>query len=196
MSAATPVTANSIRERLRTDKARLREVLAADGAQPGCLWLLPSWQAVWLSRWSHFHFANGRRLLARALWHFNLLLTGADISPMADFGPGLVIRCPLCVVMLGKSGANLTVHGHGGMGGGISAKDIGAGPGLPVLGDNVCLHFSAFVLGPVHIGSGAAIGPRCVVTRDVPEGSVLETAEPRLVRLAGTVGEAVDDEGA
>ena len=46
MSAATPVTANSIRERLRTDKARLREVLAADGAQPGCLWLLPSWQAV------------------------------------------------------------------------------------------------------------------------------------------------------
>lgn len=94
--------------------------------------------------------------------------------------------------MLGKSGANLSVHGHGGMGGGISAEDIGAGPGLPVLGANVCLHFSAFVLGPVRIGDGAVLGPRCVVTRDVPAGGVMEVGEPRLMRIASSEDENVE----
>lgn len=189
-----PITAVQTRARLRVDRERLCALLQESGATTGFLWLYPSWQAVWLHRWSHFHFANGRRLLARALWHFNLLLTGADISPMGNFGPGLLIRCPLGMVMLGKSGANLTAHGHGGLGGGISLEDIGAGPGLPMLGDGVCLHFSAFVLGPVRIGDGAVIGPRCMVTRDVPAGGVLEVGEPRLVRQQGREGTI--DEGA
>ncbi|MBE7421026.1 MAG: Serine acetyltransferase [Rhodocyclaceae bacterium] len=192
MNEGTPISAAQTRERLRADRERVCALLRDSGVKAGCLWLCPSWQAVWLHRWSHFHFANSRRLLARALWHFNLLLTGADISPMGDFGPGLLIRCPLGVVMLGKSGANLSVHGHGGMGGGISAEDIGAGPGLPVLGANVCLHFSAFVLGPVRIGDGAVLGPRCVVTRDVPAGGVMEVGEPRLMRIASSEDENVE----
>ncbi|MCA1971274.1 MAG: hypothetical protein LDL44_00400 [Caenispirillum sp.] len=170
------------RQLLRADRARLLALLGEPEDRRQWLALHPSWQAVWLYRWSHYQFVHGRRLLARLLWHVNLLLTGADISPLADFGPGLVIRCPLCVVLLGKAGANLTVHGHGGIGGGLSSEDIGAGPGLPVLGDDVTLQMRALILGPVRIGSGTCIGPGCVVTRDTLPGTVIEAVEPRLSR--------------
>jgi len=188
--APQAMTRQETRSRLAVDRQRLTAAMREAGQVCGAFWLVPAWQAVWLYRWSYFHFVNGRRLLSRAYWHLNLLLTGADINPLSEIGPGLLLSSPLGVVIVGRLGANVTVYGHVGIGGGLSQKDIGAGSGLPVVEDDVVLHFSAVVLGPVRIGKGARLGARTLVTRDIPSGGVVTLDEPRILRRGST-----DDEG-
>jgi len=172
-------SAAQVRSYLRADRRRLLEILERDaGMRPRLLWLHPSYQAVFLHRWSSFFFSRRHVLIARLLWHLNLLLSGADISPNSRIGPGLVLVHPLTVVLVGRAGRNLTVRGHGGFGGGLDEHDIGAGPGLPVLGDDVSLDFSTRVLGPIRIGNGARIGPGCGVTCDVADGTHRKAAAP------------------
>lgn len=183
-----PISAAATRTRLAADRERLRSFFAArPHLAQGSLWLLPSYQAVYLHRWSHFFFQRGNRLLARLLWHLNLLLTGADISPLADIEGGFVLVYPVCTIVLGKAGRNLTVVGHSGFGGGMSPLDIGAGPGLPVIGDDVWLDLGAFILGPVRVGDGVVIRARSLVTSDVPAGSVVDSSASR-VRKAAEAG--------
>jgi serine O-acetyltransferase len=178
------------RNRLRDDRHRLHEVAKDDPRKGGLLLFNLSYQAAWLHRWSHYFFCRGNRQLARLLWHLNLWLTGADISPISDIGGGLLLLYPLCVILVGKIGRNFTAYGQVGVGGGMSSADIGAGPGLPVLGDNVTLDFGALVLGPVHVHDNARVGGRCVVTGDVPEGATVEGRKPRLRQQHAEIAEA------
>jgi serine O-acetyltransferase len=141
---------------------------------------------VWLHRWSHYHFDRGNRLMARFLWHLNLNVTGADVSPLSDLGPGLVIIEPLSCIMLGKSGRNLTVRAHASFGGGMSREDIGAGPGLPLLGDDVELDFGSVILGPLRVGSRTYVGPRCVVHTHIEEDSRVLPPAPRIRKAVET----------
>ena len=114
MATAEPITASLTRARLQADRCRLQAHLAQNAhATSLSLWLTPSYQAVYLHRWSHYHYLRGHRLLARALWHLNLLLTGADISPLTDIEGGLLIVHPLANIMLGRAGRNLTAGNHG-----------------------------------------------------------------------------------
>ena len=135
-----------------------------------------------LHRYSHWLHEGGHPLLARLVWHLDLWLTGADISPASDLGEGLLIVHPFAVTISGNAGRNLTIEGWGGLGGALATNDIGAGPGLPVLGDDVRLDRSAMVLGPVRVGDGARIGPGCTVVRDVEAGAQVAAPEPRVRR--------------
>lgn len=190
MTPIGPISAGETRSRLAADRARLREFLSTrpDGARTA-LWLLPSYQAVWLHRWSHYFFRRGNRWVARLLWHLNLLLTGSDIAPLADLGGGFVLVYPVCTIILGKAGRNLTVVGHSGFGGGMSSLDIGAGPGLPMFGDNVHLELGAFVLGPVRIGHNVIIRARSLVTMDVPDGCEVASNPSRIRKRASGLEE-------
>ncbi|GMV02722.1 MAG: hypothetical protein KJZ98_10560 [Burkholderiaceae bacterium] len=185
-----PIDRDQTRRRLVRDRERLRSLLSRrPEGEPRRLWLHPCYQAAWLHRWSHFHFARGNRLRARSLWHLNLLLTGVDISPISDLDGGLVLLNPAGTVIVGKAGENLTVHGRVGIGGGLSPDDIGAGPGLPVLGVDVTLGFGACVLGPVRVGSRTVIEPGVIVHRDLPDDTVERSPASRRVR-AGSTGAA------
>ena len=113
------------------------------------------------------------------------MITGADISPLADLGGGFVLVYPVCTIIVGKAGRNLTMVGHTGLGGGISSTDIGGGPGLPVLGDDVWIDLGAFVLGPVRIGDGVVLKARSLVTSDVPAGSVVDSGPSRVRKISG-----------
>lgn len=159
--------------RLRADRDRLQALVDGEpGGEPGPLWSSPSFQCVVLYRLSQLSFANGHRLVGRLFWHLNLLLTGADISMMSDFGPGLVVRAPAAINVFCRAGRDCTLHGTVVIGGGTSRRDdIGSGPGLPVLGDGVEVEWGAVVLGPITVGHRARIGAGCVVSRDVPEGA-------------------------
>lgn len=55
---------------------------------------------------------------------------------------------------------------------------IGTGPvpGVPKIGRRVDIYVGARVLGGITIGDGAMIGANCVVTRDIPAGSVVLSA--------------------
>jgi serine O-acetyltransferase len=137
---------------------------------------------VLLHRLSAHHFTAGRRLLARFFWHLNLLLTGADIGPISQSGPGLVILHPISTQIFGRIGADCTIWGHGGIGGGRGEADIGAGPGLPILGDRVTLAPRATVLGAVRIGDDCVLGAGVVVMRDLPANSEVQLPD-RLFRV-------------
>lgn len=185
-----PIGRQLTRQRLKEDLARLRTTSNKGWHSGGKVGRLhPSYLAVYLHRWSHFHFVNGRRWLSRLYWHLNLILTGADISPMCDLGGGLVLVFPMGTMIFGKAGRNLTVMGHCGLGGGMDSADIGAGPGLPVLGDDIHLHYHTIVLGPVHVGDRARMGPGVLVVRNVAADAVLLPARPRF-RVATEAVEA------
>src|SRR5262249_53969345 len=153
------------------DRDRLRQHLAVlPRPAPTLLLLSPAYQSVLLHRLSFFLCARGHRLLARIFWHLNLLVTACDISPLADVGGGLLIHFPLSVALFGKIGRNCTVQGHVAVGGGTSrTDDIGGGPGLPVIGDNVVLGWGSMVVGPVRVGDRVVVGHGVVVTTNVPD---------------------------
>lgn len=63
---------------------------------------------------------------------------------------------------------------------------LGTGPvpGVPKIGNGVDIYVGARVLGGITIGDGAMIGANCVVTRDVPAGSVVVSAPCRVLPRA------------
>jgi serine O-acetyltransferase len=138
-----------------------------------------------------YHFQKGRRMLARILWHLNFYLTGADFGVTTAAGPGLVVAHPASTQLFGRLGKDCTFWGWGGIGGGRSPKDIGAGPGLPVIGDRVTLRARAMVLGPIKVGDDCDVGPGCFVTTDIGAGTQVETA--RRLYEAGPRGEFLSD---
>jgi serine O-acetyltransferase len=167
--------------RLKADRRRLQLLLSSPN-EPSAGYFHPSFICVALYRISHQFFQHGHTLLARLLAHFNEFLTGADISPAAEIGEGLVILTPPGTAIFGKAGRNLTVMPCSGLGGEIGrSEDIGAGPGLPVLGDDVILEPHCGVLGPARIGSRVRICAGVLVTRDVPDDSIAEGPRPRLL---------------
>ena len=159
--------------RLRADRSRLRAHLA--GRRTGT--------SPVLYRISNHLFRAGHRYSARFFWHLNLLLTGADISPPSDLGEGLVIVSPAGVAIMGKAGRNLTMMPLAGLGGELGRHgDVGAGPGLPVLGDDVFMDVHTGVLGPVRIGNRVHVAAGICVVKDVPDDTRVEAAQGRFLR--------------
>lgn len=166
--------------RIETDRQRLQNCYLERGVPGRNVILSPSFLCVVLYRVSRFLFVRNCRLMARLVWQINMLFTGADISPMCDLGEGLLIVHTVAVTISGSAGRMFTVEGYGGMGGGLAMDDIGAGPGLPLLGDDVQMARGAMVLGPVRIGSSVRIGPGCTVIRDLPDGCEVLAHEIRV----------------
>ncbi len=162
--------------RLQADRARLREALGlASGRGSIGLRLHPSYVCVFLYRLSHKFDAGGHRHLARLSWLINVVLTGSDLSPGSDLGGGLLILSPPGVALAGKAGRNLTAMSLVGLGGELGRReDVGAGPGLPVLGDDVILEPRAGILGPVRIGDRVRASAGVIVTVDVPDDMVVD----------------------
>lgn len=170
--------------RLRADRQRLAAVLSGlSGSSSLHLSLHPSFVCVCFYRIAaHFHRA-GHRFIARFFWHLNAIVTAADIPPQADFGPGLVILSPPATALMGVAGRNLTVMPCAGMGGELGRReDIGAGPGLPLLGDDVLLEPHTGILGPIRIGHRVKVPAGVVLTQDVPDDCAVEGPPPRFIR--------------
>lgn len=171
-------------DRLRGDRRRLSALLERqrDG-RAGPLLLHPAFLCVLLHRISHYFFRANRKYVARLFWHLNFLLTGADISEPCDLGEGLLILSPPGTSIMGKAGRNLTLMPGAGLGGEVGRReDVGAGPGLPVLGDDVLLEPHSGILGPVRIGHRVHVTVGIGVTRDVSDDSIVEGPQPRFVR--------------
>ncbi len=179
-----PLTWSETFAMLREDHRRLLPYIAAYPENtPTHAYTHPSFLCVLLYRVSANFFCRGHRYIARIFWHLNSALTGADISPPADLGPGLVVLNPAGVSIMGKAGRNLTVMPCSGLGGEVGRReDVGAGPGLPVLGDDVTLEPFCGVIGPFRIGDRVRIPSGIGVTRDLPDDCELVGPAVRMLR--------------
>ncbi len=152
--------------------------------------LLPNFLGIALYRLSHWAYASDKRNLARLIFMINLYITRMEITPQTVIGPGLLIGHATGVTLDGHLGERCTLMGMCNTGGGFGDKNLGAGAGLPRIGNDVTIGYGAMVLGGIHIGDGARIGPGAIVTSDVPPGALVMWTMPRVMpgRASGSTG--------
>lgn len=137
-------------------------------------------RAQWWSRWVIFHLVR--------CWHRRQQVRyGIYVNYESKIGPGLYIGHPLCIVVNTKTviGRNCTL-GHGVTLGQTHARS--KTPGCPVIGDHVYLGCSATIIGGIHIGDNAVVGPNSVVTKDVPPMGVVSGIPAQLISMKGSDG--------
>lgn len=120
------------------------------------------WCAVLLYRLSRFAQVRGHRVMARLLWQGNLMLTKLDISPENEIGPGFVVTHPSSIIVSARFGSNVTLFAHAGAGR-DGTRDVGAGSGIPILGDGVVIEPRAVVLGGIVVADHSIVAPHALV---------------------------------
>jgi serine O-acetyltransferase len=70
----------------------------------------------------------------------------------------------------------------------LGAVNRGERQGCPTIGDNVYIGPGAKIVGNIRVGSHAAIGANCVVTKDVPDHGVVVGIPGRVISQDGSVG--------
>jgi serine O-acetyltransferase len=153
------------------DAIRLRQFQKSKFGYRLRLWFVdPAWAAVLLYRLSALAWGRGHRKLGRLMMQINSLVTGTDIHPASRLGPGLLIPSPCGVTISCKAGRNLTALGLSGVGGTNEGRDAGAGPGLPVLGDDVTVGPFCGIQNGIRVGDGASTEGGAGALKDVPPG--------------------------
>jgi len=131
----------------------------------------PGVHALWGYRLSRRLWTGGHRLAARGVSALTQLLTGVDIHPGADLGPGLFIDHASGIVIgeTAEVGRDVTIY-HGVTLGGTS---LARGKRHPTIGDRVTIGAGAKILGPITVGDDSRIGANAVVVKSVPPNSVV-----------------------
>jgi len=138
----------------------------------------PGVKAVFFHRIANFFYQAKFDLIARIFSQFSRFLTGIEIHPGADIGKNLFIDHGMGVVIgeTSKIGNNVTIYHNvtlGGVAPSINSNDQRNTKRHPTLEDNVVVGSGAQVLGPIIIGKNSLIGSNAVVTKDVPEKSIM-----------------------
>ncbi len=133
----------------------------------------PSIVALTLYRISRWLYGGSLRPLSWLLYTINLYLTGADIPPRSSIGRACLLAHANGMIINGCLGNRVTLYARAGIGGGRGEGDVGGGPGVPVLDDDVMVGVNATIMGPIRIGRGSVVGAHAVVIGDVPAYSVV-----------------------
>lgn len=131
----------------------------------------PGVHALWGHRLAHWMWQNHWHVTARWVSQLVRFLTGIEIHPGAQIGPGLFIDHGMGVV-IGETteiGADVTLY-HGVTLGGTSWHK---GKRHPTLQDGVVVGAGAKILGAITVGTNSRIGANAVVVKDVPPNSVV-----------------------
>jgi len=147
------------------------------------LLLYPGLHALWLHRLAHFFWRNGFFLIGRWISEVSRWLTGIEIHPGAQIGPGFFIDHGMGTVIgeTAEIGANVTLY-HNVTLGGVSWQKVKR---HPTLEDHVVVGAGAQILGPVRIGAHSRIGANSVVVKDVPSHAVVVGVPGRIKVLNG-----------
>ena len=138
----------------------------------------PGVKAVFFHRIANFFYQAKFDLIARIFSQFSRFLTGIEIHPGAKIGKNLFIDHGMGVVIgeTSEIGDNVTIYHMvtlGGIAPSINSNDQRNTKRHPTLEDNVVVGSGAQVLGPIVIGKNSLIGSNAVVTKDVPEKSIM-----------------------
>lgn len=178
------MTLREFRDLFGSDMARFAEHIGVQLtlAKRISIFFMPSIQAIFLYRLGRFLYLRGWRIVPRILFTINIVFWGMDVPPTTRIGRSFYMPHTVGVTIFGVLGDRCTCYAQAAIGGGSgSEKDVGAGPGLPVLGDGVLVGARSMIVGPVQIGSGSLIGANAFVTFDVPENSTVVAAAAKLL---------------
>jgi serine acetyltransferase len=153
----------------------------------GCAgsFLHPGFISLALYRISRLLFNWRLRPAARLVYLLNLMITGSEISPTTVIGENCIILHTAATVLSGRIGHNVILTGMVGLGGDSTRKDIGAGPGLPVVEDGAILGARSTVLGPHRLGRGCFVCAVSFVITDVAPGATVFGNPAKPLRTGG-----------
>ena len=143
----------------------------------------PGILAVIHYRLAHHLYVLGVPLIARILSEIAHSITGIDIHPGAQIGPGFFIDHGTGVV-IGETtviGRNVRIYQAVTLGAKRFTQDESGAlekgaPRHPILEDEVVVYAGATILGRITIGRGSSIGGNVWLTRSVPPGSHVSQA--------------------
>lgn len=150
--------------------------------------------ALWYHRLAHRLWQAGVPLVPRMISEISHLLTGIEIHPGAQIGRRVFIDHGAGIV-IGETteiGDDCVLyHGVtlGARGWWVDAK---GSKRHPTIGCDVTLAAGSLVLGAVHVGDGARIGPNAVVFDDVPAGCVVLAPASRCVKMTDGYDQPVE----
>ena len=138
----------------------------------------PGVKAIFFHKIANFFAIAKFDLIARIISQFSRFLTGIEIHPKAKIGKNLFIDHGMGVVIgeTSEIGDNVTIYHNvtlGGIAPSINSNDQRNTKRHPTLEDNVVVGSGAQILGPIIIKKNSLIGANAVVTKDVPENSVM-----------------------
>ena len=149
----------------------------------------PGVKAIFFHRIANFFSVAKFDLIARIISQFSRFLTGIEIHPGARIGKNLFIDHGMGVVIgeTSEIGDNVTIYHMATLGGiapSINSNDQRNIKRHPTIGDEAVIGSGAQVLGPVTVGRCAKIGANAVITKDVPEKSVMVGIPAKNVGIA------------
>ncbi|MBA7559995.1 2,3,4,5-tetrahydropyridine-2,6-dicarboxylate N-acetyltransferase [subsurface metagenome] len=139
----------------------------------------PGIQAVLLYRIAHLLWEIGIPFIPRYISYISHQMTGIDIHPGAKIGKNFFIDHGTGVVV-GETaiiGTNVTLYQGVTLGG----TSLDTHKRHPTLGNNIIVGAGAKILGPIIIGDNVKVGANSVVTKDIPENSVVVGVPGRIV---------------
>ena len=159
----------------------LESIISRDPAAKSKLSIIltyPGVKAVFFHRIANFFSVAKLDLLARIISQFSRFLTGIEIHPKAKIGKNLFIDHGMGVVIgeTSEIGDNVTIYHNvtlGGVSPSINSNEQRNVKRHPTLEDKVVVGSGAQILGPIKIGKNSLIGSNAVVTKDVPEKSIM-----------------------
>ena len=159
----------------------LQSIIDRDPAAKSKLSLIltyPGVKAIFFHKIANFFAIAKFDLIARIISQLSRFLTGIEIHPKAKIGKNLFIDHGMGVVIGETSdiGNNVTIYHNvtlGGIAPSINTNDQRNTKRHPTLEDNVVIGSGAQILGPITIGKNSLIGANAVVTKDVPEKSIM-----------------------
>ena len=159
----------------------LESIISRDPAAKSKLSVIltyPGVKAVFFHKIANFFAIAKFDLIARIISQFSRFLTGIEIHPKANIGKNLFIDHGMGVVIgeTSKIGDNVTIYHMvtlGGISPSINSNEQRDVKRHPKLEDNAVVGSGAQILGPIIIGRNSLIGSNAVVTKDVPEKSIM-----------------------
>ena len=143
-------------------------------------------------RLCHHLAKTDKRLIKPLYLVFRMILRhymykyGISIDPNTNIGEGFYIGHFGSIVVNSKavSGKNCNISQDVTIGQANRGKNIG----YPIIGENVYIGPGAKIIGAIHIGNNVAIGANCVVTKDIPDNSVVVGVPGQVISFKGSEG--------
>ena len=170
----------------------LQSIIDRDPAAKSKLSLIltyPGVKAVFFHKIANFFYLAKFDLVARFISQLSRFLTGIEIHPGAKIGKNLFIDHGMGVVIgeTSEIGDNVTIYHMATLGGiapSINSNDQRNIKRHPTIDDDVVIGSGAQVLGPITIGRCAKVGANAVITKNVPEKSVMVGIPAKNVGIA------------